>query len=159
MEQGYARHSQGQVAKRKINTMGTKMVQMGQGRWSRYRISGSIHKQSGSIHKATDSLHSEFDSLHNNVLLEIAARARNQQRLTPKEMERILLELCRERWLTRNELASLVDRNAESLRQRFLNPMVEHGLLRLRHPDKPNRVDQAYTANALPDDPTSQGEA
>ena len=25
--------------------------------------------------------------------------------------------------------------------------MVEHGLLHLRHPDKPNRVDQAYTKN------------
>lgn len=63
----------------------------------------------------------------------------------PKEMERIILTLCRNRWLTRNEIAGLLDRNSESIRQRFLNPMVEHGLLSLRYPDKPNRVDQAYS--------------
>jgi ATP-dependent DNA helicase RecG len=60
-------------------------------------------------------------------------------------MEQVLLQLCRGRWLTRHELSVLVNRNSESLRQRFLNPMIEHGLLQLRYPDKPNRADQAYT--------------
>ncbi|BDD86252.1 hypothetical protein [Desulfofustis limnaeus] len=60
-------------------------------------------------------------------------------------MEKILLELCRERWLTRNEISILVRRNPESLRQRYTKPMVEHGLLRLHYPEKPNRTDQAYT--------------
>lgn len=31
----------------------------------------------------------------------------------------------------------------------FLSPMVTHGLLRLRHPDKPNLADQAYTVTGL----------
>lgn len=66
--------------------------------------------------------------------------------MSPKDMEKIVLDLCRGRWLSRNEIATLVARNSEGLRQRFLNPMVEHGLLRLRYPDKPNRTDQAYTA-------------
>lgn len=143
---------QGLVAKRAL-------IQEGQGRWSRYRLpdtSYSVHKARDSVHKAdhslhngVDSLHKSDDSLHNNELLAIAAQARSQQRLQPKEMERILLRLCRDRWLTRNEIANLVDRNAEGLRQRFLNPMVVHGLLRLRYPDKPNRADQAYTASTL----------
>lgn len=60
-------------------------------------------------------------------------------------MEKILLKLCRERWLTRNEIAAFVKRNPESLRQSYINPMLEHGLLRLRYPEKPNRTDQAYT--------------
>ena len=47
-----------------------------------------------------------------------------------------------------DELAELLDRHPDGLRQRFLNPMVGHGLLRLRYPDKPNRADQAYTADA-----------
>ena len=75
----------------------------------------------------------------------IAAPALNQQRLPLKEMEKILLELCKDRWLTRNEISALVRRNPESLRQRYINPMVEHGLLCLRYPEKPNRTDQAYT--------------
>ena len=62
-------------------------------------------------------------------------------------MEQTILELCRDRWLSRRQLSSLLQRNAEGLRPRFLVPMVEHGLLRLRYPDKPNRVDQAYTAD------------
>ncbi len=150
---------QGLVAKKML-------VQEGQGRWSRYRLPGthrSKHHGTDSLHNEIDSLHNGTDSLHNGTdslpkagkslysadLLSIAAPARKQQRLQPKEMERILLELCRDRWLTRNEIAGLVDRNSESLRQRYLNPMVEHGLLRLRYPDKPNRTDQAYTASGI----------
>jgi ATP-dependent DNA helicase RecG len=139
------------------------LAQEGQGRWSRYRLArmeprvqkagGSLHRACDSLHKAGDSLHSvdsslhkAGDSLHNAELLAMAAPARQQRRLDPRQMEQILLRLCRDRWLSRYELSVIVARNAESLRQRFLNPMVEHGLLRLRYPDKPNRADQAYTA-------------
>jgi ATP-dependent DNA helicase RecG len=59
----------------------------------------------------------------------------------------MILQLCENHWLTRKRLAELLGRNEEGLRTRFLAPMVEHGLLRLRHPEKPNRVDQAYTRN------------
>ena len=79
--------------------------------------------------------------------MDIAEPARLKQRLLPQEMEAIVLDLCRGRWLTRNQLAELLDRHPDGLRQRFLNPMVTHGLLRLRYPDKPNRTDQAYTTN------------
>jgi ATP-dependent DNA helicase RecG len=132
------------------------LVQEGQGRWSRYRlpdVGRSLHNAGDSEHRAGDSLHSDTgslhkagDSIHNPELLAIAAPARQQKRLTPPEMEQILLKLCQNRWLSRLELSVIVARNAESLRQRFLNPMVEHGLLRLRYPDKPNRADQAYSA-------------
>lgn len=124
------------------------LEQVGQGRWSRYRLAmpgHSLHKNADSLHKDTDSLHKDADSLHNADLLAVAAPARSQQRLMPKEMERIILRLCLNRWLTQNEIANLLDRNSESIRQRFLNPMVAHGLLSLRYPDKPNRVDQAYS--------------
>lgn len=137
--------------------------QEGQGRWTRYRLPASsnslpskvdsLHKTHHSLHKAADSLHKTDHSLlkadhslHNDELMAIAAPALHQQRLAPKEMEKILLDLCKGRWLTRNEIAALVHRNSESLRQRYLNPMVEHSLLRLRYPEKPNRTDQAYTA-------------
>jgi hypothetical protein len=47
--------------------------------------------------------------------------------------------------LTPVQLAEILGRNYEGLRQRFLLPMVQHGLLRLRYPNTPSRVDQAYT--------------
>ncbi|SFK45086.1 Putative ATP-dependent DNA helicase recG C-terminal [Desulfomicrobium apsheronum] len=146
------------------------LLQEGHGRWSRYRLpvsTGLSAKKSHSLHNDVDSLHSDVNSLHNDVdslykgdhslskvqnslhneeLLTLAAPARERQRISPKDMEKIVLDLCRGRWLSRNEIATLVARNSEGLRQRFLNPMVEHGLLRLRYPDKPNRTDQAYTA-------------
>ncbi len=62
-------------------------------------------------------------------------------------MEGLILELCQNHWLTRKQLAELLARNNDGLRARFLTPMVEHGLLRLRFPEKPNRVDQAYLKN------------
>ncbi len=79
-------------------------------------------------------------------MLDIAAVARLNNRMIPKEMEQLILKLCTGRWLTRRELGDLLRRNIEGLRSRFLVPMVEHGSLRLRFPGKPNRVDQAYTA-------------
>jgi ATP-dependent DNA helicase RecG len=136
------------------------LTQEGQGRWTRYRLPAPSHSLPGkadSLHKDGHSLHNDDHSLpktdhflHNDELLAIAAPALNQQRLLPKKMEQILLELCRNRWLTRNEIAALVHRNPESLRQRYINPMVEHGLLR-GYPEKPNRTDQAYTT-VLEDD-------
>lgn len=133
------------------------LQQEGQGRWTRYRLpdsdigtgdndsvhncTDSVRKDSDSIHKGADSIHKDFDPL----LLKIAEPARNSKRLPPEQMEKLIVEICRGRWLTRREIASLLQRNPDSLRARYLTPMVSHGVLRLRYPDKPNRVDQAYT--------------
>ncbi|MFW5810941.1 MAG: transcriptional regulator, partial [Thermodesulfobacteriota bacterium] len=78
--------------------------------------------------------------------LRTIAAAVPKKRRSPQETEQLILKLCRGRWLSRNQLAELLGRNPEGVRARFLVPMVEHGLLRLRYPDKPNRADQAYTA-------------
>ena len=129
---------QGLVAKKML-------LQEGQGRWSRYRlpvILDSVHKPDHSVHKADHSV-------HNEELRDLAAPARTQKRLLPEEMERIILALCDGRWLTRNQLAELLDRNPDGLRSRFLTSMVAHNRLCLRYPDKPNRTDQAYTASGL----------
>lgn len=67
--------------------------------------------------------------------------------MPPKEIEQIILNICQERWLGRTQLGELLRRNPDGLRSRFFTQMVSHGFLRLRDPDKPNRVDQAYTTN------------
>ena len=119
------------------------LIQEGQGRWTRYRLpadNGSPHKGGRSLHNGT------LDDEALKALTLVAAPARENRRLSPQDMEQLILKLCRNRWLSRRQLSSLLQRNAEGLRARFLVPMVEHGLLRLRYPDKPNRADQAYTA-------------
>lgn len=140
------------------------LEQVGQGRWSRYRFanvshsthnaSDSEHNGNHSEHKLGDSEHKPDDSIHKPTcseysaeLLAIAAKARKHERLPPEETELIILQLCQGRWLTRNQLADLMKRNPDGLRARFLTAMVAHQRLRLRYPDKPNRADQAYTAN------------
>lgn len=140
------------------------LTQEGQGRWTRYRLpvspyslhndphsihkgADSVHKEADSIHKAADSVHkSEFSSQELERLTSIAALARQNRRLPPKEMERVIMILCHGIWLTRRQMADFLQRNPDGLRSRFLTSMVAHGLLRLRYPDKPNRVDQAYTS-------------
>ena len=133
------------------------LVQEGLGRWTQYRLprrSGSVHKGLDSVHKDLGSVHKGLDSVHSdkifprnwNGLIQIAAIARKNKRLDPKEMENLILKLCTGNWLTRRQLGDLLQRNIDGLRSRFLTSMVEHGLLRLRYPDKPNRADQAYTA-------------
>jgi ATP-dependent DNA helicase RecG len=136
------------------------LTQQGQGRWTSYQISyplDSVHNVADSVHNAADSVHSANDSAHSSAhndpvldqtLLEIASPARMNKRLPPSDMEQTILTLCRERWLTRNQLGELVHRNADGLRSRFLSRMIDQGQLRLRYPDKPNRTDQAYTANS-----------
>ena len=77
---------------------------------------------------------------------EIASPAHRTRRLRPEEIQRLIVELCQGRFLTAAHLSELMNRSAAGLRDRFLKPMVEAGVLHLRYPNKPNRPDQAYTA-------------
>lgn len=142
------------------------LIQEGQGRWTRYSLpafpdsihknSDSVHKRLDSVHKGGESVHMDSDSVHKGKLelgelerlTSIAAPARRNRRLSPREMERVILRLCQGVWLTRKQLADFLQRNPDGLRSRFLTSMVAHGLLRLRYPNKPNRTDQAYTTAA-----------
>lgn len=129
------------------------LIQRGQGRWTSYLLASSpdsVHKEiSYSVHSGGD--HSVHKSVSNEgkTLSQIAKHAKKKQRLNPEDMEKIILSLCSGRWLTRKQLGDLLNRNPDGLRARYLTQMVGHGLLQLRYPDKPNRADQAYTANAV----------
>ncbi len=133
------------------------LSQKGRGRWTCYYLpstSDSVHKSSDSVHKSSDSVHKDPDSIHKQeipedqwaTLLDLADPARKNRRLLPLEMEKIILNLCDNQWLTRRQLSQLLERNPDGLRSRFLTQMVGHGLLQLRYPNKPNRADQAYRA-------------
>ena len=65
--------------------------------------------------------------------MQIAQEVRKSSRSAPKDMEQIILNLCRGRWLSRKQLGDLLGRNPDGLRSRFLTQMVHHGLLHLRY--------------------------
>jgi len=119
--------------------------QNGQGRWTQYSLPPDINAADHSLHAADHSL--QTDKISQELwdeLEKIASPARKSKQLNHKEMEKIILNICKDCWLTRRQIAELITRNHEGILTRFLTPMVEHGRLELRYPDKPNRVDQAY---------------
>ncbi|MCP4697199.1 MAG: transcriptional regulator [Gammaproteobacteria bacterium] len=118
-----------------------------------------VHNEAYCVHKEAHCVHKEVHCVHNEAhsvlmekiardqwrrLREMASPAQHARRLKPKQMERLIFQLCQGRWLTKRELGELLNRNIDSLRSRYLTSMVAHNLLRLRFPDKPNRTDQAY---------------
>ena len=76
----------------------------------------------------------------------IAARVAGRGKVSPNEMRAVILALSKGRYLTLSELAGLLARKSDNLRNKTLTPMVRKGLLCFRHPNQPNHPDQAYTA-------------
>ncbi|MDO9519336.1 MAG: hypothetical protein Q7L19_03865 [Pseudohongiella sp.] len=88
------------------------LIQEGQARWSRYRLPVHVRSEHTAIHYEHDAGYSEHKggrSEHSVDLLEIAKPARSQQRLQLAETEKLILRLCQNRWLSRNESAQLLD--------------------------------------------------
>lgn len=131
------------------------LEQVGQKRRCSYRLVELPHKPADLPHKANDSPHKIRDLSHNEgavaaeadpTLLALAQEARQSRRMQPDEMERIIVRLCANRFLTVMQIARLVERHPKGIRDRFITPMVQKGELLLRFPDEPNRPDQAYRA-------------
>ena len=130
------------------------LVQEGQRRWSYYRLPpkdsshSTPHTSGDSSHKSGDSSRSMADltEAEQADLRSIAFPARYSRRIPPEESRQIITDLCKGRYLTAFELGQLMDRSPAGLRNRFLTPMVEEGVLQRKYPNEPNRPDQAYTA-------------
>jgi len=104
-----------------------------------------VHKAGDSVHTARHSEHMATSPEADPALLAIAEPARRKRRLPRTETRRIIRELCKGRYLTLRQIASLLERHPDSLRPRFIKPMVETDELALQFPSEPNRPDQAYT--------------
>ena len=78
------------------------------------------------------------------ALISIAAPVRDFPRVSQDTTRATILSLCRDRFLTLQQLAVLLDRNPEALRDRFLTPLVSEHLLTRRFPHAPNHEQQAY---------------
>jgi hypothetical protein len=73
------------------------------------------------------------------------ARPIAESKKAPKtDVEAVILALCDSRSLRLEELEQLLQRSADSLRKRYLQPLVKSRKLRLKYPTKPNHPQQAY---------------
>jgi ATP-dependent DNA helicase RecG len=109
----------------------------------------SIRLPGDSIHKAEDSIHLEPGASGKDAPFDppaIVSEVARAGKVTKREvMEQAILEACRGRYWTVNQLAKMLDRHPVGLRSRYISPLVAAGKLRLRFPRAGNRPDQAYT--------------
>lgn len=81
-------------------------------------------------------------------LMEIATPARENKHLPREEMRRVVLKLCRGRYLGRRVLAHLLNRDSDDFRKRILNPLVQEKLLAPAFASSSNPK-QAYMATNI----------
>ena len=108
----------------------------------------SLPNDANSLTNDTSSLPNDANSLANEAfpaeLLRIAETVSLHPRVSPATTERVILELCRGRFLSIQQLSHLLNRSAEGLRRRFIQPMSTNGQLEMNFPQQPNHKQQAY---------------
>ena len=133
------------------------LVQQGIGRGTSYRLmdpESSVmrgdtppHTAETPPHKAGSPLisppHSDR-SEDQKQLLALAAPVREAGRAPPDLVRQTLLRLCESGFLTLRELAELLGRTKENLRDRYVTDLVRSGQLELRYPDQTSHRDQGY---------------
>ncbi|MFK5938156.1 MAG: ATP-binding protein [Sulfurimonas sp.] len=77
-------------------------------------------------------------------------KIRKAKRTPPNEMIEAILELCQDKFITKNELASLLDRKVSTIRNKYLTKMIKDGLLELKY-EEINHRNQAYQTKATDD--------
>lgn len=84
-------------------------------------------------------------ALLNELPGELAARIGGLgQRRPPEEIREAVVALCQQRDYRAEELAQLLARNVETVRQNYLRPLLAAGRIVMTRPDKPNDPEQAY---------------
>jgi ATP-dependent DNA helicase RecG len=111
----------------------------------------SEHYEPSSEHYEPSSEHYEPSSEHYKRLQEIAAPIREKGRVNKSLVEKVILQLCSEHYLSLRTLADLLDREPDSIRNHYVNPLLSQGLLELKYPAQPNHPHQAYRTKSLPD--------
>jgi ATP-dependent DNA helicase RecG len=111
---------------------------------SDHLVVNSDHLVESSDHSVVNSDHLVESSDHLENLKAIAKPVRDKGKVPADVMRKVILEVCREKFLTLQQLEVILDRTNSTLRTRFLKKMVEEGLVELRYPDRLNHPEQAY---------------
>ena len=80
-------------------------------------------------------------------LFTLAAVPRERLRLGDKElMKSVILNVCQGQYISVAALGQILSRNPNALRQQYLKPLVEQGVLKLAFPQYKNDPKQGYSA-------------
>jgi predicted HTH transcriptional regulator len=101
-----------------------------------------------SQHLAASSQHLIPSSQHLERLKDVAVLVRNKRKVSREQMISVILALCEGCYISSRELAELVQRAPDSLRNHYLNELVGEGKLELMYPDKPSDPRQRYRTKA-----------
>jgi ATP-dependent DNA helicase RecG len=124
------------------------LSQDGFGRWTRYSLpetTPNLKSSTPNLDSSTPNLGSSTPNLTRTAeLLVIAAPVRDSGKASAAIVRNAILQLCEGRYLALRELASLLGRKPDTVRDRYLGPLVKEGLLELKYPATPQHPDQAY---------------
>lgn len=68
------------------------------------------------------------------------------RRSLPDDVRAVVLDLLRQREWRLEELATLLQRNPEYIRQKYVQPLFQAGQITMTRPEEPNDPQQAYRA-------------
>jgi len=80
-------------------------------------------------------------------LLDTSEPVREAGKAPRDQVKSAILELCQDRYLDIDQLAELLGRSKDTLRNHYLNKLVKEDKLKLRYPDKLTHKGQAYKTN------------
>jgi ATP-dependent DNA helicase RecG len=118
----------------------------GHGKGTRYQLGGREPDlfTASSEHYEDSSEHYEDSSEHYRRLFDIAAPVRKKGRASKTLVEKTILALCTDDFISLRTLAELLNREPDSVRNHYVGPMVKHGILEPRFPGHPNHPQQGY---------------
>lgn len=112
-------------------------------------MSEGLSSKSASLSSKSDGLSSKPDPARTALLDELPGQLAARigalgQRHPPERVRDLVVELCRRRAWRVDELALLLQRNPESIRQNYLRPLLAQKRIAMTLPDTPHSPQQAY---------------
>lgn len=107
---------------------------------SAIKPTNSAIKDENSAIKPTNSAIKNERSAIGDIVQQVAASKRSRRSL----VREAILALCSNDFLRAEAIATRLNRNAQGLRNDYIIPMLNEGLLVARFPDTPNHPQQAY---------------
>jgi len=135
------------------------LVAQGVGRGTSYTLPSPPHKAGAPLispphkagaplisppHKAESVSDGAQTQKEKDHLVGLAAPIKSSRRAAPALVRKVVLELCEDRFLTLGELAELLGRTKQNLRDRYITELVREGQLEVRYPDTPSHPEQGY---------------
>jgi ATP-dependent DNA helicase RecG len=142
------------------------LVSDGRRRWTRYQLpwmassraqseapqspaDSSVNTGSSSVKPDSSSVSGSSSIKHSNPQLwvqlqQAATSVATTARAKPELVRQTILELCNQCFIGLADLAELLARQPDGLRNSYLSPMVKEGVLVHRFPSEPNHPQQAY---------------